>query len=184
MRKYCMSNSDPIQTLFEGNHIRLVKQGRWEYAQRKNASGIVAIVAVTADKKIILVEQYRVPVQAAVIEFPAGLSGDIAGEEDETLETAAIRELEEETGYKAQRMEKLISGPVSSGSSSSQLTLFRAHDIVKTGEGGGDDTENITVHEIALDQVEAWLTQQAASGKQVDPKVFAGFYYIRNEMPK
>src|SRR5580704_13589060 len=94
-------SSDPKRTLFEGKHIRMVARGDWEYAERKNVTGIVAIIAVTAEGKLLLVEQYRPPLGKTVIELPAGLAGDIAGQEGEAMVTAARRELLEETGYEA-----------------------------------------------------------------------------------
>src|SRR4051812_22417920 len=93
-----------VKTLCDGKHIRLVQKGKWEFVERKKVSGIVGIVAVTDDGKLILVEQFRPPVNKRVIEIPAGLAGDVAGREEESLETAARRELLEETGYEAREM--------------------------------------------------------------------------------
>src|SRR5436305_7986631 len=98
------------RVIAEGKHIRLVARGKWEFAERKKVSGIVGIVAVTDDRKLILVEQFRAPVNARVIEIPAGLAGDIEGSEDEALEIAAKRELSEETGYEAKTMNRLTEG--------------------------------------------------------------------------
>ena len=91
--------SEPLQTRYEGRFLRMVARGHWEFVERANSTGVVAVLAVTPDDKILLVEQFRPPVEASVIEIPAGLAGDIAGEEDEDFSRAAVRELAEESGY-------------------------------------------------------------------------------------
>ena len=87
------------EVIYEGKHVRLVRRGEWEYVTRKNVTGIVGIVAVTDEGKLLLVEQPRPPLNRNVIELPAGLAGDVAGQEGEELANAARRELLEETGY-------------------------------------------------------------------------------------
>ena len=95
---------EPAKTILaEGKFLRLVRDGRWEYADRTRAQGAVVLVAVTDDNRLVLTEQYRIPLGQRVLELPAGLVGDIQGEEDEPLVTAADRELLEETGYQAGR---------------------------------------------------------------------------------
>src|SRR5437868_5276351 len=99
-----------LETIAKGKHLHLVRRGTWEFAHRPNITGIVGIVAVTDDGKLILVEQFRPPVNTAVIELPAGLAGDVAGADDEPLAAAARRELLEETGFDAAEMEELCHG--------------------------------------------------------------------------
>ena len=161
-----------------GKFVRLVRQGHWEWAERTNASGVVVIAAVTPEDKVIFVEQYRIPVGARVIEMPAGLAGDVAGAEGEALAVAAARELEEETGYRAGRIEQMTAGPVSAGLTSEILTFFRARDLVKVGDGGGDETEDIAVHEVPLADAHRWLAARASDGVLADPKVYAGLYFL------
>src|SRR5688572_20554979 len=110
-----MSKPEQPTTIAEGKRVRLVRRADWEYVTRKKASGIVAILAVTDDGKLVLVEQYRPPVAKSVIELPAGLVGDEAGHEQEALSDAARRELLEETGYEAAAMEFLAEGAPSAG---------------------------------------------------------------------
>ena len=165
-------------TLHDGRHIRLVARNGWEYAERKSVTGIVGIVAVTDDNKLILVEQFRVPLQKNVIELPAGLAGDVAGSEHEPLAAAAKRELLEETGYTAQEMESLSEGAVSAGITDEIITLFRARGLEKTSGGGGDGSENITVHTIDLAAVPRWLEERRKGGAAVDWKVYAGMYFL------
>jgi ADP-ribose pyrophosphatase len=163
--------------LYDGKHVRLVSRGGWEYAQRKGVTGIVAILAVTDDGKLILVEQYRPPVGKWVIELPAGLAGDVAGQETEELAAAARRELLEETGYEAGEMIYLAEGAASAGITDEVITLFRATGLQKTGTGEGDGSEDITVHEVPLADVRRWLEERRTAGSLIDLKVFAGLYF-------
>src|SRR3954470_20386034 len=137
-----MSHQPDLQVVADGKYIQLVRQGGWEYDRRKGISGIVGVVAVTDDGKLVLVEQYRAPVRAAVIELPAGLAGDAKGHEAEDLADAARRELLEETGYEANDMRRLAAGAASAGMTDEIITLFRATGLKKTGEGTGDETED------------------------------------------
>jgi len=165
------------QLIASGKFVRFVKKNSWEYFERINTTGIVVILAVTEDSKIILTEQYRPPVENLVIELPAGLAGDIQGEESETLDTAARRELFEETGYEADKMEYLIEGPPSAGISKEIVTFFKASGLKKRGKGGGDDTESIITHAVPLSKVEIWLKEKMEAGLLVDPKVYAGLHF-------
>lgn len=169
------------EVLGQGRFLRLVVgPGRWEWAERMRASGVVVVIAVTPARELILVEQERIPVQAPVIELPAGLAGDVAGQELEALAEAARRELEEEAGYTAERMEPLLAGPSSAGLSNEVMTLYRAHGLTRIGPGGGDGSESITVHHVPLPEVEAWLAARMAQGALVDPKVYAALWFTRD----
>ncbi len=93
--------TNDVTTLHQGKHLRMRRRGSWEFAERCTASGVVTIVPVTVDDQLLFTEQFRSPVGKPVIEFPAGLAGDIRGAEQESLMGAARRELLEETGYEA-----------------------------------------------------------------------------------
>ncbi|MDX2226087.1 MAG: NUDIX hydrolase [Verrucomicrobiae bacterium] len=164
--------------LFQGKHINLVAEGRWEFAERPRVCGIVFIAAMTPEKRVIMVEQYRPPVGRIVVELPAGLAGDIPGQEHEDLAVAARRELLEETGYEAAEMHKVMEGVPSAGICSEVLTLFVATGLRKVSEGGGDAHEQITVHEVPIGQMNDWLAAQTALGKTVDYKVYAGLWHL------
>jgi ADP-ribose pyrophosphatase len=170
----------PATTLYEGRWLRLRQRGRWEYAERTNPGGAVIIVAVTPADRVLFVEQYRVPILQTTIEMPAGLVGDLAEQSDESALQAARRELEEETGYRCQRMEFIHRGPSSSGMSTEMIAFMRAWDLEKVGPGGGDATENIVVHEVPRREAGAWLLARAAEGYSIDPKLFAGLWFIEH----
>lgn len=172
--------SAPVETLCEGRWLSLRKRGRWEYAERNNPGGAVIILAVTADDNVLFVEQYRVSILQNTIEMPAGLVGDLVDQADESALLAARRELEEETGYRCQRVEFVHRGPSSSGMSTEMITFVRAWGLEKVGPGGGDETENIVVHEVPRVEAGAWLFARAASGYSIDPKLFAGLWFIEH----
>jgi ADP-ribose pyrophosphatase len=164
--------------LAQGRHLRFVAEDGWEYVDRNAVSGIAVIVAVTDEGRLLLVEQYRPPVRQRVIELPAGLAGDEAGREGEELVAAARRELLEETGYEADTVSALASGPPSVGVSSEVVTFFRAEGLRRVGPGGGEGSERIVLHEVELGRVDAFLAEKAAEGLLVDPKVYAGLYLL------
>jgi ADP-ribose pyrophosphatase len=173
-----MNDLPPSKIMAEGKYLRLVARGHWEYAERTTATGAVAIVAITDSRRLVLVEQFRIPVGAPMIELPAGLAGDVVMPEPESLATTAQRELLEETGYEAAQMRLLAAGPTSAGLSSEVVTFFHATGLKKIHEGGGDPHERITVHEQSLETVDDWLRERASHGTLVDPKIFAGLYLV------
>ena len=180
MRHPGISHSER-RVLAEGKHLRLVQEGRWEFAVRTKAKGAVVLVAITDDRRLLLTEQFRVPVGRRVIELPAGLVGDVEGEEAEELEAAARRELLEETGYHAGGMRLVAVGPPTAGLASEIVAFFVATQLKKLGAGGGDDSEEIEVHAVELDRVPAWLEEQPARDVLIDPKVYAGLYFAANQ---
>jgi ADP-ribose pyrophosphatase len=169
----------PPTILHTARFLELVAEGKWEFARRRNASAVVGIVALTPAGGLLLVEQRRIPVGAVVIELPAGLVGDEQADED--LATAAARELEEETGWRPARCSVLGRGPSSAGLTSEITTLVRAHDLVRIGVGGGVAGEDITVREVPLREVAAWLAARAAAGVLIDHKVHAGLWWLAQE---
>jgi ADP-ribose pyrophosphatase len=159
--------------LFEGRFLRLVRRDGWEWCERVRASGVVGVIAVTPARALILVEQHRPPVDARVIELPAGLAGDLADAPEEELVVAARRELMEETGWEADDWALVTDGPASAGLTNERVHLFHATGLRKTGPGGGDGSEDIVVHEIPIDGLLAWLAERRRAGVLHDPKVIA-----------
>lgn len=156
------------EVTWEGRFIRAVKDGKWEYASRNG--GIEAAVILALDgEHVILIEQHRVPLGGPCLELPAGLIGDEEAGEDAA--TAAARELEEETGYRAGRIEELGRFYASPGFSDEAFVLVRATDLERVSDGGGAGDEDITVHRVRRDEVAEFVAARRAAGVAVDAKV-------------
>lgn len=168
--------SDEPVVMCEGKYLRLVKRGHWEYAERTNAGSAVIVIAVTPERKLLFVEQFRIPMGAPTIEMPAGLVGDL--DEADTMEEAARRELLEETGWRADEVKVLMVGPTSSGMSNELIAFVRARGLTRVNAGGGDATEDITVHEVPVDEAPRWLAGKMAAGYSMDPKLWAGLWLL------
>ncbi len=172
-----------IDSLYRGRFLEMVKTGRWEYVRRSNARAVICIITLTKENELIFIEQFRPPVDGRVIEMPAGLVGDIAGEEDEDLEKAARRELWEETGYEAERFENLGEYATSAGLCDETVTMFLARDCNQTGAGGGDEGESIQIHTISLNKAASWLEQQQKAGRLIDARVLMGMWLLEKYLP-
>lgn len=167
-------------TLHQGRYLNYCRTGRgWEYVTRGNAKGCVAVLAMTDDHRLVLIEQYRPPTGRRVIELPAGLAGDIPLQEDEPLLSAAKRELKEETGYEAKHWTVLGEGPSSAGLTDEFITLFHASGLVRMTDGGGVGGEEIRVHFVHRSDVPRWCRDRRAEGMQVDFKIFAALYLAK-----
>jgi ADP-ribose pyrophosphatase len=158
----------PAELMWEGKFVRAMKRERWEYASRTRGIRAVVILA-EHDGKVILVEQPRVPTDCRCIELPAGLVGD--QDPNATVEDTAIKELEEETGFTAERIERLGDFFASPGMLSEGFTLVRAHVVRKVGEGGGDEHEDIVVHLVSRAEIPNLLEQRRAEGLGIDAKL-------------
>jgi ADP-ribose pyrophosphatase len=162
----------PEEVKWQGKFIAAKQRGKWEYVGRSRgikAAVILAVEETDAGRFVILVDQFRVPLAKRCIELPAGLVGDHGEDEDASI--AALRELEEETGYSAERMENLGEYYSSPGMVSESFTLFRALGLTKIGEGGGVDGEDIVVHRVALDALPAFLSEKRREGYAIDVKM-------------
>ena len=158
----------PVELMWEGKFVRALRRGKWEYASRARDIGAVVILA-EHEGKVILVEQPRVPPDCRCIEIPAGLVGD--HDPDATIEATAVKELEEETGFTAERVERLGEFYSSPGMLSEGFTLVRAHGVRRTGEGGGDESEDIKVHLVPRDEIAQFIEEKRAEGCGVDAKL-------------
>lgn len=172
-----MSNDRKV--LHEGKYLRLVQRGHWEYAERTNAGSAVIVIALTPEDNLLFVEQFRIPMNAPTIEMPAGLVGDL--DDNDTLEDAARRELLEETGWQADEVKVLMVGPTSSGLSNELIAFVRARGLRRIHAGGGDASEDITVHEVPLAQAPQWLAGKMAQGYAMDPKLWAGLWLLHRD---
>ncbi len=162
----------PVETRWEGRFITVRQQGSWEYVSRSrgiHAAVILPIEEAADGRYVILVEQYRVPLKSNCLELPAGLVGDDAA--GEAPETAAVRELEEETGYRAAHWRTVGEFFSSPGMVSESFTLLVATGLAKVGPGGGVDSENIIVHRVPLAEIEAFVAAKRAEGCAIDVRV-------------
>ena len=152
-------------TRWEGKYLRMVTDDGWEYVERCGGMTAVVIVAMH-DGKFILVEQARVPLGGRrCIELPAGLVGD---EDDKGVEDTAIKELEEETGFVAARVERLGEFFSSPGMVAEGYTLVRAHNV---RPGGTKVEDDIDVHLVAPDAVADFIAAKRAEGLAIDTKL-------------
>lgn len=162
-------NEEPEETVWAGKFIAAKTRGKWEYVSRTRGIKAAVILAVDEDDHVILVEQFRVPLGRPCIEFPAGLIGDHGEDEDAT--DAAARELEEETGYRAARMEVIGEFYSSPGMITESFTLLRAHDLEQVGPGGGVDGEDIIVHRVPLNGIEQFIAASRERGLGIDVRL-------------
>lgn len=164
--------SDEI-TLYESKWLGLYRSGRWDYVRRPNSDACVGVLAVTGRNEVVLIEQFRIPVQKRVIEIPAGLVGDEPEHKGEDLSETARRELLEETGYRAESVVPLLSSPTSPGMTPEITHLFHATGLTAESEGGGIAGEDITVHIVPLEGLRAFLSAKEAEGAVLDFKIHA-----------
>lgn len=164
------------QTLFETRWLGVYRIGHWDFVQRPNADAAVGVLAITDNSEVILVEQFRIPLQRRTIEVPAGLVGDEDAHRGEGLGETARRELLEETGFDADHIEALVSSPTSAGMTSEYTHLFLARGLKRVGPGGGVDNEDIQVHLVPLDSIRQWLKNAEGRGAAVDFKIHAALW--------
>jgi ADP-ribose pyrophosphatase len=161
----------PEEVMWAGRYVVAKKKGRWEYVSRARNIRAAVILAITDAGELVLVEQFRVPLGRCCIELPAGLIGDDDSAPDESDEVAAARELEEETGYRPGRMETIGEFWSSPGMVTESFTLLRAFDLERVSEGGGTESENITVHHVPLGQLGEFIAQRRAMGDAIDVRL-------------
>jgi ADP-ribose pyrophosphatase len=162
------------EVMWAGKYVRAIRQGRWEYASRTNNVRAVVILA-EFEGRMILIDQPRAAVGGRCLELPAGLIGDV--DRDATVEGTAVSELEVETGFTAERIERLGDFHSSPGMVSESFTLVRAHGLRRCGAGGGTEDEDINVHLVARNDIASFVAEKRAQGFAIDVKLllFLGF---------
>ncbi len=140
----------------------------WYSAKRPNPE-VVNILGLTNDGLVPVIRQWRHPLQAFVWELPAGLC-DVEGE---AMTQTALRELEEETGYRGQRVLHLMRGTVTPGLSDEMFNAFLALGLEKVSEGGGVGSEQIEVELVPFATLFDVMLDRSRQGELVDSKVFS-----------
>jgi ADP-ribose pyrophosphatase len=165
----------PEEIVWQGKYVTTKRRGPWEYVGRARGIGAAVILAID-DGHVLLVEQYRVPLQARCLELPAGLVGDET--EGEDVATSAARELEEETGYRARDIEIIGAFASSPGMVSETFTLVRAHGLTRVSNGGGVPGEDITVHRVPVGAIQTFIDAKRTEGIVIDVKMLALLTFI------
>ena len=162
---------EPERTEWAGKFITARTRGKWEYVTRARGIRAAVILAIDADDHVLLVEQFRVPLGKICLELPAGLIGDDDASADEDPAAAAGRELEEETGYRADRLEIVGEFYSSPGMVSESFTLVRASGLTRIGPGGGTASEDITVRRVALSALPQFVQSARTRGLGIDVRL-------------
>jgi ADP-ribose pyrophosphatase len=155
---------------FEVNRLRLPNKAEGDWECVRHPGGALA-VPVTPEGKLVLVKQYRFAVKGRVLEFPAGTV-----EPTESPETTIKREIEEETGYRANTWRKLGEIVLAPGYSDEIIYAFLATDLEKLetppSQDADEDIETLlfTPHE---------LEAAILAGEPVDAKSISSFFLAR-----
>lgn len=168
-----------VESLYRTKYLELVSNGKWQWVSRPSA--VVCIVAATQNREMLLIEQYRVPVDARVIELPAGLVGDEPGMSNEPLLEAARRELFEETGYEADHLQEVFIGVTSAGLTDETTTFVLARGLRKVTDATDSGDEQIEQHLVPLDHLVHWIEDKQRTGRKVDARVLAGIYLLQRQ---
>ncbi len=168
------------EMIYEGRILNLrrdkvhVRDNKTSYREIVEHNGGVALAAVTPEGKMVMVRQYRKAAEKAVLEVPAGKI-----EKDEDHRLTAERELKEETGYSAGRMEYITSFYSSIGYSTEVIYLYYAAELTP-GETNFDDNESIEILEYPLED----LKKMVFSGEIEDAKTIAAILLVESKMVK
>jgi ADP-ribose pyrophosphatase len=149
------------ETIYDGKIVRLdvdtIESPSGQLMKREVVKHMdaVGVIAITSDGRIVLVSQYRHAIGKNILEVPAGLL-DNAGE---SAEDCTIRELKEETGYSASKVEEVCGFYTSAGFSDEKLYLYYAYDIQPGEHAREADEEGMSVVEIDLDEAYQMVKQ-------------------------
>ena len=134
--------------------------------------GGVGMLALTENKEVIMVRQFRKALEEVIYEIPAGKLEP--GEKDNTKE-AALRELEEETGYMAENVELISKFYTAPGFSDEIIYLYQMTDLVKVVNPASlDDDEFLEVETFSLDECKEMISE----GKIVDGKTLIALQHL------
>jgi ADP-ribose pyrophosphatase len=173
-----------FRILGETRFLRLIDRDGWTFVERPNCKGVVTIIPLAPERRLVFVEQFRPPLGCKVIEFPAGLMGDERGHENEDAVVAARRELVEETGYEARDLELVATTSTSPGMTNELVHFVLAWNLDRVGPGGGIDREEISVHEVPIADAGPWLRTREREGVVIAAKVYAGLFFAHERWGK
>ena len=162
------------EKIYDGAIINLRRdkvtvQGGTSYREIIEHNGGAVIAALTEDRKLVMVRQYRKPADKVMLEVPAGKI-----DPGEKPIEAAVRELKEETGYAASKVEFLTEFYPSVGYSEEKLYLYLCAGLTP-GETCFDENEAIDIEEIELDK----LFKMAMSGELDDAKTIIAILMVK-----
>lgn len=149
----------------------------WWSARRPNPN-TVHMLGLTAEGKVPLLKQYRVPCGEWVWELPAGVC-DVDGE---SMEQAALRELEEEAGYRARAIHHLLTATVSPGLTDEVYNAYLCLELERVSAGGGDASEQIELHLVDFGELPGVLLANSARGELVDAKILTHYYLAQRKL--
>uniref|UniRef100_A0A832DFM2 GDP-mannose pyrophosphatase n=1 Tax=Ignavibacterium album TaxID=591197 RepID=A0A832DFM2_9BACT len=133
--------------------------------------GGAVVIPIKDDGKIILVKQFRYPLQKTLIELPAGKL-----DKNEDPLNCAVRELEEETGYKAKEFIKLGAIYTAPGYCTEILHIYKAVGLIAGNHNREEGEQGMELLEFSTEEIK----QMILSGKINDAKTIAGIFYLLN----
>ncbi|MED4223711.1 NUDIX hydrolase [Neobacillus cucumis] len=154
-------------------HLQDVELPNGKQAKREiiKHPGAVAVIAITDEKRIVLVEQYRKALERTIVEIPAGKL-----EKGEVPEICAKRELEEETGYECRTLELVTSFYTSPGFADEIVHVYLAKGLTKKEDAASlDEDEFVNLEEITLEQAKEYIKEQ----KIFDAKTIFAVQYLQ-----
>lgn len=188
-------DADGVGVLFRGQHLEFLRTAEgWEYTARRTRSQGVVVVAITEERRLLLIEQLRPPVGARTIELPAGVI-----DREETPRIAALRELEEETGYSARSVRPVCGGSTCPGVTDDTNTICIATGLQRVDDpnydrqfkdgtrrhgqlrGAHGETEKLVVWEVPLQLVPLWLKRRRKGGNVIDLRIYAGLFFLERQ---
>ncbi|MBB6455317.1 ADP-ribose pyrophosphatase [Salirhabdus euzebyi] len=165
------------QTIFKGKVITLVHEdvelpnGKQSKREVVKHPGAVAVIPITKEKKIMLVEQYRKPLERSIVEIPAGKL-----EPGEAPEVTALRELEEETGYTTEKLSYVTAFYTSPGFADEIIHIYLAEDLKKVESPlTPDEDEFVDIMECSLEEAEKMVAEK----KIYDAKTAYAILYLK-----
>ncbi|WP_176717362.1 NUDIX hydrolase [Vulcanibacillus modesticaldus] len=180
MEKDYIEQTISSTTIYEGKIIKVdvdkvrLPNGKESFREIVHHSGAVAILAISKENKVIMVKQYRKPLEKTILEIPAGKL-----EKGEKPLDCAIRELKEETGYTASNMSQIAKFYTSPGFADEIIYLFKAEDI-QPGAAKPDEDEFVELVELTIDEVNELINDS----KIIDAKTLIALNYWQLEILK